>query len=114
MKVNVSENSVHGRFIGHNVTLGCLAIVDDSVDTDITVSFTWKFEGSEILTTPRTLISERPLSTKNTYFSELLILEIDREFEGSYMCSFKVLSINSKKPILPTEASREVKLIVEG
>ena len=114
VQVNASENSVHGIFIGHNVTLGCLAMVDLAVDIDVTVSFTWKLETSVISATPRTMVSEKPQSAKNIYYSELQILEVDREFEGSYTCSFDVLPMDSEKPVLSSEASAELGLVVQG
>lgn len=114
VQVNVSENSIHGIFIGHNVTLGCLATVDLSIDTDVVVSFTWKLEALKISTTPRTVISETEQSTINAYFSKLQVLEIDREFEGRYTCGFEVLPIDSKEVILSAEANDEVELTVKG
>lgn len=114
VQVNVSENSIHGIYVGHNVTLGCLAMVDSSVNTNVSVSATWRLEGSVISSTPRTIISEKVSSAKNVYLSELLVIEIDDEFEGSYMCRYEVIPVDSSGLVLPVEASDELVVTVQG
>ena len=73
------EQNEADLIVNQNLTLTCTAVLIASVDTSVTVGFTW--------TGPRGVLSNPTMTTQEPYASTVTVSRVQRSDSGTYTCS---------------------------
>ena len=89
--VSITTSSDSPLYAGSALTITCHSELSERVDTEVTVSATWKKGGASISSSDRVAISQAQKVSSNVYDSELTFFPLSSTLDsGDYSCEISV------------------------